>query len=169
TYNIANLAAAALAATALAIPLDTIVGVLAAFGSQRADNPGRLQRWQVGGVEVMIDYAHNPDGLHGLLRAVSADRRQGRLGIVVGHAGNREEADLRAVAATAASFAPELVLLKDVEGYLRGRDPGEVARIMRDELLARGIAEEAAIVSLDELPSSSPAMARVRRVERVGV
>lgn len=167
TYNIANLAAAALAATALAIPLDTIVGVLAAFGSQRADNPGRLQRWQVGGIEVVVDYAHNPDGLLGLLRAVSADRREGRLAIVVGHAGNREEADLRAVAATAAAFAPELVLLKDVEGYLRGRESGEVARIMRDELLARGIAEEAVIVSLDELTASRHALAWVRRGDLV--
>lgn len=161
-YNVANLAGAALVASALGIPPNTIAGVLAGFGASRSDNPGRLQRWQVGGVEVVIDYAHNPDGLHGLLRAVGADRREGRLAIVVGHAGNREEADLRAVAATAAAYAPELVLLKDVEGYLRGRESGEVARIMRDELLKRGVADEAAVVSLDEVTATRHALAWVR-------
>lgn len=157
-YNVANLAGGALAASALGIPAATIGRVLAAFGASREDNPGRLQRWQVGGVEVVIDYAHNPDGLQGLLRAVAADRRPGRLAIVVGHAGNREEADLRAVAATAAAFSPELVLLKDVEGYLRGRASGEVARIMRDELLARGVPADAAIVSLDEVVATRHAL-----------
>lgn len=157
-YNVANLAGAALAATGLGIPVATIAGVLHGFGGSRDDNPGRLQRWQVGGIDVVIDYAHNPDGLRGLLQAVGADRRGGRLAIVVGHAGNREEADLRAVAATAAAFSPELVLLKDVEGYLRGRESGEVARIMRDELLLRGVAGEAAIVSLDEVTATLQAL-----------
>ncbi|TDK24304.1 Mur ligase [Luteimonas aestuarii] len=162
-YNVANLAGAALVASALGIPPPTIAGVLGSFGASRSDNPGRLQRWQVGGVEVVIDYAHNPDGLHGLLRAVGADRREGRLAIVVGHAGNREEADLRAVAATAAAYAPELVLLKDVEGYLRGRASGEVARIMHDELLRRGVPAAAALVSLDEMTATRHALAWVRQ------
>ncbi|MCD9030115.1 Mur ligase, partial [Luteimonas sp. BDR2-5] len=105
-YNVANVAAAALAAAGLGIAPDVIARVLASFGNARGDNPGRLQRWQFGGIDVVVDYAHNPDGLRGLLRAVGADRRGGRLGIVLGHAGNREEADLRAVAATAAAFAP---------------------------------------------------------------
>lgn len=161
-YNVANLAAAALAASALGVPVDTIAGVLRTFGAARGDNPGRLQRWQVGAVDLVVDYAHNPDGLHGLLRAVGADRRRGRLAIVVGHAGNREEADLRAVAATAAAYAPELVLLKDVEGYLRGREAGEVARIMRDELLRRGVPGDAAMPAPDEMTAARQALAWAR-------
>ena len=162
TYNIANLAGAALAATGLGIPAAAIAGVLGAFGGSRGDNPGRLQRWRVGGIDVVVDYAHNPDGLRGLLQAVGAERRSGRLAIVVGHAGNREEADLRAVAATAAAFSPELVLLKDVEGYLRGRESGEVARIMRDELLLRGVDDEAAVISLDEVTATRQALSWAR-------
>lgn len=166
-YNIGNVAAAALAATGLGIAPARIAQVLGVFGSARDDNPGRLQRWLVGGIEVVVDYAHNPDGLQGLLRAVGADRRSGRLGIVVGHAGNREEADLRAVAATAAAFAPERVVLKNAEGYLRGRAPDEIPRIMRDELLRHGMHEHDAVIELDEVEAARRLLEWARRGDLV--
>src|SRR5690606_9952918 len=46
-----------------------------------------------------------------------------------------------------------------VEGYLRGRESGEVARIMRDELLSQGIPGEVAVVSLDEATATRQALA----------
>ena len=162
-YNVSNLAGAALVATGLGIPAATIAGVFATFGAARDDNPGRLQRWKLGGIEVVIDYAHNPEGLRGLLEAVGAGHASGRLAIVIGHAGNREEADLRAVAATAAAYAPDLVVLKSAEGYLRGRTADEVPSIMRDELLARGIDGSRAIIELDEVEAARRALAWARR------
>ncbi|MCR6663379.1 MAG: Mur ligase family protein [Luteimonas sp.] len=161
-YNVANLAGAALVATGLGIPAPVIAGVLRSFGAARDDNPGRLQRWQLDGIDIVIDYAHNPDGLRGLLEAVGAGRRSGRLAIVVGHAGNREEADLRAVAATAAAFAPELVVLKSAEGYLRGRTSDEVPAIMRDELLRLGMDASRAVIEHDEVEAARRALAWAR-------
>ena len=161
-YNVSNLAGAALAATGLGIPVAAIAQVLRAFGASRADNPGRLQRWRIGGVDAVIDYAHNPDGLRGLLHAVGADRRGARMAIVVGHAVNREEADLRAVAATAAGFAPDLVVLKSAEGYLRGRGSDEVPAIMRDELLRLGMDAAQVAVELDEVEAARRALAWAR-------
>jgi cyanophycin synthetase len=153
-YNIANIAAAALAAAALGVAADIIAGTLLRFGRARGDNPGRLQRWDFGALQVVLDYAHNPDGLRGLLRAVGAEQRAGRLAILLGHAGNREDADLRAVAATAAEFRPELAVLKDSGGYERGRGSGEIAAIMRAELLRIGIDENAIVVRLDEVEAA---------------
>jgi UDP-N-acetylmuramyl tripeptide synthase len=153
-YNLENLAGAALAAAALGIPAPTISAVLARFGRDPHDNPGRLQHWTLGQVQVVLDYAHNPDGLRGLLDAVGAGERAGRMAIVLGHAGNREDADLRAVAATAAAYRPELVVLKDIAGYERGRGSGEVAGIMRAQLLADGIAAATIAVCLDEVQAA---------------
>jgi len=161
-YNVSNLAGAALAGVALGIPVATVASVLHTFGASRGDNPGRLQRWRFGGIEVVVDYAHNPDGLRGLLHAVGADRRGGRLAIAVGHAGNREEADLRAVAATAADFRPDLAVLKSAEGYLRGRSSGEVPAIMRDELLRQGMDAAHAIIELDEVEATRRVLAWAR-------
>ena len=154
TYNIANIAGAALTATALGIPTATIAAALADFGQSQADNPGRLQHWRFGTLEVFLDYAHNPDGLHGLLDAVDAQGRKGRLAIVLGHAGNREDADLRAVAATAASARPDLVMLKDIAGYERGRASGEIAAIMRAQLLEDGVSADAITLCLDEVEAA---------------
>ncbi len=154
TYNIANLAGAALTATALGIGADTIAATLGQFGQSQADNPGRLQRWVFGTLEVVVDYAHNPDGLRGLLHAVGANKRAGRLAMILGHAGNREDADLRAVASTAATARPDLVVLKDIAGYERGRAPGDVAGIMRAQLLADGVLPAAISTCLDEVEAA---------------
>ena len=162
TYNIANLAGAALTATALGIPSGTIAGVAARFGQSQTDNPGRLQHWRFGALQVFVDYAHNPDGLHGLLDAVDAKGRKGRLAIVLGHAGNREDADLRAVAATAASARPDLVMLKDIAGYERGRASGEIAAIMRAQLLEDGVAADAITLCLDEVQATRLPLAWAR-------
>ncbi|MGH8272655.1 MAG: glutamate ligase domain-containing protein, partial [Gammaproteobacteria bacterium] len=149
-YNIGNIAAAALAATALGIDAATIADVLMRFGSSHADNPGRLQQWNIGGIQVLVDYAHNPDGLRALLKVVTPLRGKGRLGLVLGQAGNREDVDIRALATAAATFAPDRVMLKDIAGYERGRAPGEVAALLRDELARHGCAGEAVIECLDE-------------------
>src|SRR5574337_12656 len=150
-YNIANMAAAALAAAALGIDADTIAATLRHFGSQRADNPGRLQHWEFGSLQVYVDYAHNPEGLHGLLEIATTQRASGRLGLVLGQAGNREDAAIRELASTAARFRPARVLLKDIEGYLRGRATGEVAAILRTQLQQDGIDAAAIIDCLDEV------------------
>jgi cyanophycin synthetase len=149
-YNVANAAAATLAALALRVPEDAIRATLSVFGTAMADNPGRLQAWRFADAHVVVDYAHNPEGLHGLLRAVGAHQRSGRMSILLGHAGNREDSDLRAVAATVAQYRPEHVVLKDIHGYERGRAPGEVAAIMRQSLLDGGIDAGAIDTQLDE-------------------
>jgi UDP-N-acetylmuramyl tripeptide synthase len=189
TYNIANIAGSALLASALGIPTATIASVLARFGRDNADNPGRLMRWSFGTSTVLVDYAHNPEGLHGLLDVANGLRGlppsgpsdhprsgrgqalppqagegnlvrlaaascHGRLALVLGQAGNREDADIRKLAATAASFRPELIVLKDIESHLRGRAPGETATILKDELLRNGIAQASITTCLDEVEAA---------------
>ena len=141
-YNIANLAAAALAAAALGVPPPAIAKVLRSFGSAPSDNPGRLEAWEVGGLRVYLDYAHNPEGLQGLLDVAIGGGRPARLGLLLGQAGNREDAAIRELAAMAARYAPDLVILKDMDGYLRGREPGEVPGILWAELTGCGIPGE---------------------------
>jgi len=137
-YNIANIAGAALVAHALGIAPAQISAVLARFGARHGDNPGRLQHWRREGVDVLLDYAHNPDGLDGLLAIARALSPQGRLGLLLGQAGNREDDAIRALARTAAAAAPDRIVIKDLTDFLRGRAPGEVPALLRDELLRAG-------------------------------
>lgn len=148
-YNIANLAAAALGAHALGVDASTIAAVAARFGAASTDNPGRLQHVQLGDVSVVVDYAHNPEGLQGLLDVV-AHLRHARLGLLLGQAGNRGDAEIRELAAVAARARPERIVLKDIGGMLRGRESGEVAQLLSDELSRQGIGADTASRQLDE-------------------
>jgi UDP-N-acetylmuramyl tripeptide synthase len=143
-YNVANMAGAALAAAALGIAPATIALVLSRFGSNLHDNPGRMMRFELDGVKVLIDYAHNPDGLRGFLKVADGLRvGAGRLGLLLGHAGNRKDADIEELARAAAEFQPDLVVVKDNEAQLRGRAPGEIPRIIHTELKRLGFPDSA--------------------------
>ncbi len=138
-YNIANLMGAALLGFALGLAPAALAATLALFGSDNADNRGRLERWDRNGVRIWLDFAHNPEGLAGLLDIVQAQRGLGRLGLILGHAGNRRDEDIRALAHTAAQYRPDRIILKEIQGYERGRAFGEVAELMRAQLIADGV------------------------------
>ena len=131
-----------------------VTQTLREFGTNNADNPGRLERHDVRGVRVWIDYAHNPHGLSVLLDLCNAEADDGRIGLLLGQAGDRDDEAIRALARTAwvpRPRRPDRIALKDVDGYLRGRAPGAVPALMREELLAAGAPAELLSVALDEL------------------
>jgi UDP-N-acetylmuramyl tripeptide synthase len=159
-YNVANMAGAALAAVSLGISPAAIAAVFASFGSSLQDNPGRMMRFGVRGATVLVDYAHNPGGLRGFL-TVAAHLRgaAGRLGMLLGHAGNRQDADIAELARVAVEFRPDLIVVKENEAQLRGRAPGEIPCLIRTELERLGFPDsnmpvrrsevEAALCALD--------------------
>ena len=157
-YNVANLAAAALAAISLGIPAATIAAVFAHFGGKITDNPGRMMRFEFNGAQVLIDYAHNPDGLRGFLSVAKQLRGEGRLGLLLGHAGNRQDADIAELARVAADFKPDLIVVKEDEAHLRGRAAGEIPRIIRNELLRMGLRESALPMRDNELEAARYAL-----------
>ncbi len=163
SYNVANLAAAALAAAAIGVGPAAISSEFAVFGIDPADNPGRLMRFEVDGVTVLVDYAHNPEGIRGLLAVAAHLRREdGRLGMQFGHAGNRQDSDLQDVARAVASFRPDLVIVAEHADYLRGRTAGEVPRIIVAELQRQELPEESIRVCPSEVEAARQALAWAR-------
>ena len=177
-YNAANALAAALAARALGVPDEGIAGTLRHFGTRPEDNPGRLVREEVGGITVFFDYAHNPAGLAGLLEVARGGlggpaggaapqggpvatsspvatpgigaSAEGRLLLLLGQAGDREDEAIRALARAAWAAHPDRVILREVEGYTRGRAPGEVPGILAEELVRAGALPDQVHTCLDE-------------------
>jgi cyanophycin synthetase len=164
-YNLANLAGAALAASALGVAPATIAAVFRRFGADPADNPGRLMRYDFQGATCLVDYAHNPEGLTGLLSvARHLLPAGGRLLLALGHAGNRRDADIAALAVVAAQFRPAHVIVKENEAHLRGRPPGEIPAILERALIDAGIAREA----IEHSPGEVDAVRRVLAMARPG-
>ena len=160
-YNLENIAAAALAAQAAGLPSTAIAATLASFGARPADNPGRLERWTHGGATVLVDYAHNPDGLQQLLQVARA-LAPARLGLLLGQAGNRGDAAIADLAAVAAAFAPDRVLLKELPAMLRGRQLGDVPGLLRAALLAAGMPAQALVDQADEAEAALALLAWAR-------
>jgi len=164
TYNVANLAGAALAAAGLGVAPAAIAAVYARFGASATDNFGRLMRFERDGVQILVDYAHNVEGLRGLLTVAEQLRADGgRLGTLLGHAGNRQDAEIEALARVAAQFHPQLVVVKENEAHLRGRPPGEIPRILHAALRAAGLPEAALPIRPSELEAVQCALAWARR------
>ena len=149
-FNILNLATAALGAAGLGVAPSTIASVLAAFGANPEDNAGRLMRYELGGVNLIVDFAHNPAALAGLADFAQHLRGAGRLALLLGQAGNRVDADIDRLAAVAAAARPDLVVVKELGSYLRGRGSGEVPALLKRALAQAGLAPEAVTDAPDE-------------------
>jgi UDP-N-acetylmuramyl tripeptide synthase len=140
-HNVANAVAGAAAAFALGISPETISATLRHFGEGLDDNPGRANLLELGGAHILLDFAHNPHGMSALVdvaRTLPADRRL----VLVGQAGDRNDEAIRALARAAWELQPDHVVVKDMEGYLRGREPGEVPTLLADEFSRLGLPEE---------------------------
>ena len=74
---------------------------------------GRMQQLApVGGVQVVVDFAHTPDGLEQALIALKA-HTVGRIWVVFGCGGNRDKQKRALMGAIAEDLADELVLTND--------------------------------------------------------
>ena len=128
-YNIANAlaAAAALAATGFGRP--EIAAGLSSFVSDNKHNPLRSNVFDVDGVTVIVDYAHNAAAYTAVAETARAMTR-GRVVGVVAAPGDRRDGDLVNIGRVCGAVFDELVLF---EALNRGRPDGETAA-----LLARG-------------------------------
>jgi UDP-N-acetylmuramyl tripeptide synthase len=141
-HNIANALAAAAGATALGIGAEPIANVLRRFGGDPEDNPGRGNLLDLGGVRLLLDFAHNPHGMSALVEMVGAIPAQRRL-VLIGQAGDRSDEAIRALARAAWGLSPDHVVVKEMTAYLRGRPAGQVPQLLADEFSRLGLPEEA--------------------------
>ena len=158
-HNVENVLGAALVASVLDIPLNAIRSVLATFGASAFDNPGRLQVYRYGALTVLVDYAHNPEGLAALCRTAKATEAGRRL-LLLGQAGNRDDEQLRALVRAAMDVVPfDRVIIKEELTLLRGREPGDVPRVLADELRRIGVHADRIEVAPSELAAVQRAFA----------
>jgi cyanophycin synthetase len=140
-HNVANALAASLAAGSLGIATDSIVETLRRFGADPDDNPGRANLFEVGGVAVVVDYAHNPHGMAALANATARLNGRRRL-VLLGQAGDRSDDAIRDLARAAMALRPDVVVTKELDRYLRGRAPGEVPALLADQFRRLGLGAE---------------------------
>jgi UDP-N-acetylmuramoyl-L-alanyl-D-glutamate--2,6-diaminopimelate ligase len=123
-FNVANALAAATAATVLGVPDD----VVAAGLSRPLVVAGRFESIEAGQpFDVVVDFAHTPDGLAHLLAAASAlvvsGGRRGHVTVVFGCGGDRDQSKRPLMGEVAALGADRVILTADNS---RGEDTGAI-------------------------------------------
>ncbi len=134
-HNTANALAAAALTHFLGLPPEAIRRGLKSM--QQQNNPGRCNVYDLGGVCVLVDFAHNPAAMTALFdmaQALPAERRV----LCFGQAGDRPDRLIREMTRDACAIGLDQVVVSELADYHRGRTHGEVFAVIRDELLRCG-------------------------------
>ncbi len=137
-YNIANALAATAALAATGFGNAEIVAGMRSFVSDSKHNPLRSNLFDVDGVTVIVDYAHNCAAYAALSETARA-MTPGRVVGVVASPGDRRDADLVDIGRTCAAGFDELVVY---ESENRGRADGETAALLVQGARLGRIAED---------------------------
>jgi cyanophycin synthetase len=155
SHNVANALAAAALTHCLGIPIADIRAGLPSMSQD--ENPGRSNVYSISDFKVLVDFAHNPAAMRALFnmaRALPAKRRL----LAFAQAGDRTDELIRELARSAWSIGLDRVVISELAHYARGRPPGEVYGLIRDELLECGAREDQIQYFMEERESLDAAL-----------
>jgi cyanophycin synthetase len=153
-HNVENALGAIGLAAAAGLPVEAIAEGLRNLKS----NLGRAVSMELGGAHVLLDYAHNPHGMAAIVdvaRQLPGNRRL----LVLGQAGDRDDEAIRELARAAWPLRPDRIVVKELPEMLRGRNPGEIPALLKDELLRLGAAPGSVTLAGTELEGIREALA----------
>lgn len=159
SYNVENSLAAVAGSIALNIPVDAISRGLKTFYLNEIQNPGRFNIYNIGNYRVLVDYGHNIAGYMGVMDAVKK-LGASRLVGVIGVPGDRSDENAVALGRIAGENLDYIYIKEDSD--LRGRSPGEIARLMEKGVLSAGKTKDDIKIILPEDKALETAMNKSR-------
>lgn len=135
-FQLGNLLAATAAAYLQGIAADAVAAGLRTFIPSGAATPGRMNVVRSPRGTVIVDYAHNPAAVRGLMDFVTRMPAARRIGVVT-MPGDRRDEDLREMGEIVSVL--DYVVVKEHDQYRRGRPEGDVARLIAEGLEAGGL------------------------------
>ena len=157
THNVLNAAIALAIATELQLG-EAATNALKTFGADPRDNMGRLMLYEVGGVTVVVDYAHNPQSVTALIdatRHISAPRRA----IALGTGGDRDDLALQEIARAAFdSGVIVFYIAKEMPKFLRGRAEGSISGVFLAALRALGVPDAQLTTTSNDMDAAYAAL-----------
>ncbi|HEY1023860.1 MAG TPA: Mur ligase family protein, partial [Sphingobacteriaceae bacterium] len=159
-FMIQNALAASLAAFLWGFKIDDIRSSLETFVPSAAHTPGRMNLFRLKDYRILVDYAHNPEGMRGLksfLESVSAEHFTG----VIQGTGDRRDEDIREMGRIAATMFDDIIICQ--EKYLRGRTYEDLTG-----LLADGIRDVKPDLEFKLIPNSREALDYLLKKAKAG-
>jgi UDP-N-acetylmuramyl tripeptide synthase len=140
-HNIHNALGAICLAKSLNIAEEAIHKALNQFSSNADDNPGRGNQFEIKGAHLILDYAHNAHSTLAMattLKNMPAKRKF----LMISHPGDRSNADIIKSTNIALSMKPDFIIIADIAEYLRGREIGEVPKLIAETVREANISDE---------------------------
>jgi len=125
-FQSANALAALAACRALGLERDQVTAALVSFESGQ-HNQGRMNLYRVHHGYVVVDYGHNPGAVEALC-GLTASWPERRVTGVLTAPGDRADELIEQVGRVGARCFDRLIIREDKD--LRGRQPGEIARLL---------------------------------------
>ncbi len=156
-HNVANALAAAAICYARGVSVENIRQGLRTFATSFYLTPGRLNVFDEYAFRVIVDYAHNPAAVQALSDLVGRLRPNYRRTIgMISAPGDRRDVDIRAIGAIAGKTFDLLVIKEDNDR--RGREDGEIAKLLWEAAHDAGMPPDRMITVLDELEATRHAL-----------
>lgn len=162
-HNVENALGVVGLCKAMHISDKAITAGLLGFASNAQDNPGRTNIYEVKGNTVVVDFAHNAHSMQAVIemaKGLQSARGCNNTHVLFSHAGDRSDADMKAVADAVYRLQPSSYVLAELEDYLRGRKVGEISDIVEAHLLSKGVAPDAIVRESSPLTGAKAALAR---------
>jgi cyanophycin synthetase len=159
-HNVENAMFTSAMAYALGLSLDQIRNGLRTFDNSFFQSPGRMNVFDEHGFRVILDYGHNEAAVGAMVDLVERLKPMGRRIVCVTCPGDRRDEDVKAIARTVAGHFDHYICHSDDNP--RGRAPEEVPEMIRGELIAAGVPEDAIDIVPEEEKSVDTALSMAR-------
>jgi cyanophycin synthetase len=150
SFMIYNVLAATLASYVYGFKIEDIRMPLETFIPSSAQTPGRMNIFNFKDFNVLIDFAHNPDGFRGIKEFLSTIDSPAKIGIITG-TGDRRDEDIRELGKISAEMFDHIIIRQDK--FLRGRKADDIVK-----LLVEGIEEVNPKQSYEYIPKEVDAL-----------
>ncbi len=136
-FNVTNALLATAAGHALGVSTSRLVAALASFEASHTATPGRLNFHDNGVFRVLLDFAHNADGLKALCRFTDQLTTNGRKLLLFAMSGDRRDEAILAAAEEVAGHFDHYICRRYPNS--RGREPQEVPELLSAGLRSAGV------------------------------
>lgn len=140
-HNVQNALGVVGLCKALNLPTEAIRAGLKDFGSNAEDNPGRGNIYEINGIKVLVDFAHNEHSMRAVVKTINQLPAKRKIAMF-SHAGDRSDDEIRNLTEAVTELDASLYVVTELERYLRGREIGEVPAIVDEYLRNKSIPSE---------------------------
>lgn len=140
-HNIQNALGAIGLAKSLGVKNTFIFNALTAFSSNIDDNPGRGNQFEINSATVVMDFAHNVHSMDAMANT-TANMPAKRKYLMLSHAGDRSDDEIINMTKSALKMQPDVLVTAELSDYLRGRELGEIPKLMAETAKSYGMPEK---------------------------